>query len=230
MWPVCTNRRPSGEFRVVVVTTRWSAPPRSPPDVHVPRRPTRHRAAERPTGIGPAAERPTRHREDNRRGWPDVTLAAMPTTDRVATPWRAARRIAAEAATALPAEDVPLEHAVGRVLAGAVRARTDLPGSDTAAMDGYAVAGVGPRFCDRERISAGDFALVRLQHEQLRPLPSRACRARRTRPKPSPTQPAVDVRRSSRGRRTPQPPAASAFRNPRTAHAENPAASANAIP
>jgi molybdopterin molybdotransferase len=33
---------------------------------------------------------------------------------------------------------------VGRVLATAVRARTDLPGCDTAAMDGYAVAGAGP--------------------------------------------------------------------------------------
>ncbi|GAA3919003.1 molybdopterin molybdotransferase MoeA [Actinoplanes auranticolor] len=68
----------------------------------------------------------------------------MPTTDTAATGWRAARRIAAGAATALPAEDVPLDRAVGRVLAAAVPARTDLPGSDTAAMDGYAVAGAGP--------------------------------------------------------------------------------------
>ncbi|MFI7542845.1 molybdopterin-binding protein [Actinoplanes sp. NPDC049599] len=67
----------------------------------------------------------------------------MPTTDR-ATPWRAARRIAAEAAAPLPAEDVPLDRAVGRVLAAAVRARADLPGSDTAAMDGYAVGAGGP--------------------------------------------------------------------------------------
>ena len=67
----------------------------------------------------------------------------MPSTDR-ATPWRAARRIAAEAAAPLPAEDVPLDRAVGRVLAAAVRAGADLPGSDTAAMDGYAVAALGP--------------------------------------------------------------------------------------
>ena len=73
-----------------------------------------------------------------------MTLAAMPTTERPASPWRAARGIAAAAATALPAEDVPLGRAVGRVVATAVRARTDLPGSDTAAMDGYAVAGPGP--------------------------------------------------------------------------------------
>ncbi|MFB9362083.1 molybdopterin molybdotransferase MoeA [Actinoplanes nipponensis] len=68
----------------------------------------------------------------------------MPSIDRAATPWRAARRTAAEAAAALPTEDVPLHRAVGRVLAAAVRARADLPGSDTAAMDGYAVAGAGP--------------------------------------------------------------------------------------
>src|SRR5690349_3515309 len=68
----------------------------------------------------------------------------MPTTDRPATPWRAARRIAAEAALPLPTEDVPLDRAVGRVLAAAVRARADLPGFDTAAMDGYAVSGAGP--------------------------------------------------------------------------------------
>jgi len=68
----------------------------------------------------------------------------MPTIDRSATPWRAARRIAAEAAAALPTEDVPLDRAVGRVLAAAVLARADLPGFDTAAMDGYAVSGAGP--------------------------------------------------------------------------------------
>ena len=68
----------------------------------------------------------------------------MPSTDRPATPWRTARRIAAEAAAALPTENVPLDRAVGRVLAAAVRARTDLPGFDTAAMDGYAVGGAGP--------------------------------------------------------------------------------------
>ena len=44
----------------------------------------------------------------------------MPSIDRV-TPWRAARRIAADAAAPLPAEDVPLDRAVGRVLAATVR-------------------------------------------------------------------------------------------------------------
>ncbi len=39
----------------------------------------------------------------------------------------------------LPGEDVTLTLALGRVLAGEVRAQTDLPGTDNSAMDGYAV-------------------------------------------------------------------------------------------
>jgi len=62
----------------------------------------------------------------------------------MATPWREAVALAAGAATPLPPEDVPLAEAPGRVLAAAVAALTDLPGSDTAAMDGYAVSGPGP--------------------------------------------------------------------------------------
>ena len=68
----------------------------------------------------------------------------MPSIDSPAVPWRTAVEIASRAATALPLEQVPLDKAVGRVLAAAVRARSDLPGSDTAAMDGYAVSGPGP--------------------------------------------------------------------------------------
>lgn len=68
----------------------------------------------------------------------------MPSVDSPAVPWRTALEIATRAASALPAERVPLDAAVGRVLAAAVRARSDLPGSDTAAMDGYAVSGPGP--------------------------------------------------------------------------------------
>ncbi|UQU61676.1 molybdopterin molybdotransferase MoeA [Couchioplanes caeruleus] len=61
-----------------------------------------------------------------------------------ALPWREAVAVAARVATPLPAEDVPLAEAPGRVLAVPVAARADLPGTDTAAMDGYAVAGPGP--------------------------------------------------------------------------------------
>jgi molybdopterin molybdotransferase len=46
----------------------------------------------------------------------------------------------------LPAEDVPLEDALGRVLAADVSAPEDVPGFDNSAMDGYAlrVADLGP--------------------------------------------------------------------------------------
>ena len=48
--------------------------------------------------------------------------------------WRAVLEIAA-----LPAETVPLEDALGRVLAVDVRAEVDVPGFDRANMDGFAV-------------------------------------------------------------------------------------------
>ena len=57
--------------------------------------------------------------------------------------WYAARALASGAA-ALPAESVPLAAADGRTLAAPQRALTDLPAFDTAAMDGWAVAGEGP--------------------------------------------------------------------------------------
>ncbi|MET8153229.1 molybdopterin molybdotransferase MoeA [Actinoplanes sp. NPDC049668] len=59
-------------------------------------------------------------------------------------PWRTALKVAGAAATALPPERVPLGAAAGRVLAAPVHAGADLPGTDTAAMDGYAVSGAGP--------------------------------------------------------------------------------------
>jgi molybdopterin molybdotransferase len=61
-----------------------------------------------------------------------------------AVPWRTAVEIAAHAARPLPPESVPLAEAAGRLLAAPVRAGTDLPGFDTSAMDGYAVAGPAP--------------------------------------------------------------------------------------
>ncbi|MFI5930737.1 molybdopterin molybdotransferase MoeA [Actinoplanes sp. NPDC051494] len=59
-------------------------------------------------------------------------------------PWREAFAKAATVAAPLPIETVALREAAGRVLAGPVHSRTDLPGFDTAAMDGYAVCGSGP--------------------------------------------------------------------------------------
>ena len=58
--------------------------------------------------------------------------------------WDDARAAARSVAQRLPSEQVPLPAAVGRTLADPVIARCDLPGFDTSAMDGWAVAGPGP--------------------------------------------------------------------------------------
>ncbi|SDQ95290.1 molybdopterin molybdotransferase MoeA [Thermostaphylospora chromogena] len=60
------------------------------------------------------------------------------------TPWGEARRAAADAARRLPDETVPLADAAGRLLASPLRALIPVPAFDTAAMDGYAVAGDPP--------------------------------------------------------------------------------------
>ncbi|ELP63644.1 molybdopterin molybdotransferase MoeA [Streptomyces turgidiscabies] len=66
-----------------------------------------------------------------------------------ATPWPQARAIAERAARRVPRAasapvSVPLEAALGLVLAAPLAALTDLPSFDTSAMDGWAVAGPGP--------------------------------------------------------------------------------------
>ncbi|MFB7598868.1 molybdopterin molybdotransferase MoeA [Streptomyces sp. NPDC056160] len=61
--------------------------------------------------------------------------------------WPAAREIAARAVRAAARRSpvsVPLDAALGLVLAGPLAALTDLPSFDTSAMDGWAVAGPGP--------------------------------------------------------------------------------------
>lgn len=60
------------------------------------------------------------------------------------TSWPVARRIAYAAGPRLLAVEVPLELAVGAVLAGPLVARWPLPAVDTAAMDGWAIRGPGP--------------------------------------------------------------------------------------
>ena len=60
------------------------------------------------------------------------------------TSWPAARRIAYAAGAPLPVVELPLDLAVGAVLAAALVARWPLPAVDTAAMDGWAVRGPGP--------------------------------------------------------------------------------------
>jgi molybdopterin molybdotransferase len=59
-------------------------------------------------------------------------------------PWAQARTRAYAAAAALPAGTVPLAEAVGGTLSAPLVALSALPSFDTAAMDGYAVAGPGP--------------------------------------------------------------------------------------
>ncbi|MGH3782733.1 MAG: molybdopterin molybdotransferase MoeA [Pseudonocardiaceae bacterium] len=58
--------------------------------------------------------------------------------------WERARVLAHAAPQPLPSRRVPLTHAAGLTLAEEIRTRGPLPAFDTAAMDGYAVAGPGP--------------------------------------------------------------------------------------
>ncbi|WP_328740505.1 molybdopterin molybdotransferase MoeA [Streptomyces erythrochromogenes] len=59
-------------------------------------------------------------------------------------PWEQARTLAQGAPRPSAARTVPLADAVGLTLAEALRTPQPLPAFDTAAMDGYAVAGTGP--------------------------------------------------------------------------------------
>ncbi|MER6121250.1 molybdopterin molybdotransferase MoeA [Streptomyces sp. NPDC001795] len=75
-----------------------------------------------------------------------------------ATPWPEARAVAERAARCLPRRepvDVPLDAALGLVLAVPLTALTDLPSFDTSAMDGWAVAGPGPWDPREEGVLAG---------------------------------------------------------------------------
>ncbi|TXN32072.1 molybdopterin molybdotransferase MoeA [Lacisediminihabitans profunda] len=76
-----------------------------------------------------------------------------------AVAWHAARTLAS-AATALPAETVPLDEAVGRVLAADVLALCDLPHYASSAMDGWAVSGEGPWAITTGALSPGMASVV----------------------------------------------------------------------
>ncbi|MGW3647645.1 molybdopterin molybdotransferase MoeA [Streptomyces sp. NPDC000878] len=78
----------------------------------------------------------------------DLTPTSAPARPR-ATPWPQARATAERAARQVPRTakapvSVPLDAALGLVLAAPLAALTDLPSFDTSAMDGWAVAGPGP--------------------------------------------------------------------------------------
>ncbi|WP_344296515.1 molybdopterin molybdotransferase MoeA, partial [Streptomyces synnematoformans] len=79
--------------------------------------------------------------------------------------WDDARRVAVRSGRRLPAVAVPAAAAYGQVLAEPLAALVDLPPFDTAAMDGYAVAGPGPWRLD----SAGQGVLA--GHAAYPPLP-----------------------------------------------------------
>ncbi|MCW7941974.1 molybdenum cofactor biosynthesis protein MoeA [Streptomyces hygroscopicus] len=75
-----------------------------------------------------------------------------------ATSWPEARAVAERAARSVPCQDVvdvPLDAALGLVLAEPLTALTDLPSFDTSAMDGWAVAGPGPWDVREEGVLAG---------------------------------------------------------------------------
>ncbi|MFG2309038.1 molybdopterin molybdotransferase MoeA [Streptomyces sp. NPDC048566] len=82
-----------------------------------------------------------------------------------ATPWPEARVVAERAARSAAARSpvsVPLDGALGLVLAAPLTALTDLPSFDTSAMDGWAVAGPGPWQVRDEGVLAGSAAPERL--------------------------------------------------------------------
>jgi len=79
-----------------------------------------------------------------------------------ALPWDQARRVAAAAARPLDPIAVRLEAALGCALASPIAALTDLPAFDSAAMDGYAVAGPSPWLLADSDLRAGDESLRRL--------------------------------------------------------------------
>lgn len=65
-------------------------------------------------------------------------------TTHTGMPWAEAYAAAGDLARPLPAERTTPDAAVGRILAAPLRAAVAVPAFDTAAMDGYAVAGPGP--------------------------------------------------------------------------------------
>lgn len=74
-----------------------------------------------------------------------------------AQPWAHARRIAWSAATPLPSRRVRLADCIGHVLSESLITEIDIPSFDTAAMDGWAVAGDGP-WKVTGRVLAGQYA------------------------------------------------------------------------
>lgn len=89
-----------------------------------------------------------------------------------ATAWREARALAARAGrgAAPRTERLPLDSALGHVLAEPLAALTDLPSFDTSAMDGWVVAGPGPWALGRSEGGGGELGIL-AGHSAPAPLP-----------------------------------------------------------
>jgi molybdopterin molybdotransferase len=93
-------------------------------------------------------------------------------------PWRQARAVADRAGHAARAArrrsrvpvQVPLDAALGLVLAAPLTALTDLPPFDTSAMDGWAVAGPGPWQVRDTQVLAGDTEPAPLDDGEAAPI------------------------------------------------------------
>ncbi|HTJ34586.1 MAG TPA: molybdopterin molybdenumtransferase MoeA, partial [Dactylosporangium sp.] len=72
------------------------------------------------------------------------------------TTWAAAHAIASSEPRPRPARLVPLRAAGGLVTAAEVRAALPVPAFDSAAMDGYAVAGTGPWVVTGRRLAGSE--------------------------------------------------------------------------
>ncbi|MCX5532581.1 molybdopterin molybdotransferase MoeA [Streptomyces sp. NBC_00006] len=103
----------------------------------------------------PKGERTTERTTPQNSATPGTPVPA-PSHRHAATSWATARRTAARAERGpRGARSVPLDQALGLVLAAPLTALTDLPSFDTSAMDGWVVAGPGPWAVGGEGLLAG---------------------------------------------------------------------------
>ncbi|TPQ16263.1 molybdopterin molybdotransferase MoeA [Streptomyces sporangiiformans] len=112
--------------------------------------------AQVPDGSGAAGGAGSGPPPSSRSGGREHREQARETHRHKATPWPEARVIAERSPrTAAAPVSVPLDAALGLVLAAPLTALTDLPAFDTSAMDGWAVAGPGPWDVRPEGVLAG---------------------------------------------------------------------------
>ncbi|MFF9690658.1 molybdopterin-binding protein [Streptomyces sp. NPDC014623] len=130
-----------------------SAPGFPAPEARAPEGPASGASASDPPASG------TSGRPSGRRGTPPAHGAtpSLHVHRARTTAWTEARALAERLGRTAPAvHRLPLDRAVGHVLAEAVVALTDLPSFDTSAMDGWVVAGPGPwRVREGEGLLAG---------------------------------------------------------------------------